>query len=83
MRVLEHGNFYQQNKIVGCICGCKFEYEQKDIQTDTSLSYITCPQQYRRYVRCPECDAKIELGTTLYKSEITRMEQAIDDWKYN
>ena len=64
MKVLEHGNFYQENKIIKCICGCKFEYEQNDIMTDTSLAYTTCPQQCRRYIKCPECGAVTELGTT-------------------
>lgn len=73
MKVLKHGNFYQQNKIVDCICGCKFEYEQKDIQTDTSLAYTSYPPQYKRYVRCPECDAKTELGIT-YVHGKTRIE---------
>ena len=71
MKVLEHGNFYQENRIIECICGCKFEYEQEDIRTDTSLAYTTCPEQYNRYVNCPECDARIELGTT-FKHGITR-----------
>ena len=64
MKVLEHGNFYKKNKIVDCICGCKFEYELCDIYTDTYLAYTSYPEQYRRYVRCPECGATIHLGTT-------------------
>ena len=71
MKILEHGNFYKENKIIKCICGCKFEYEQSDIMTDTSLAYTTSPEQYKRYVRCPECDAKTELGTT-YVHSITQ-----------
>ena len=69
MKVLEHGSFYRENKIIDCICGCKFEYEMKDILTDTSLAYTTCPQQYSRYVRCPECDAKISIGNTYLYGE--------------
>lgn len=68
MKVLEHGDFYNENRIIKCICGCKFEYEKEDIMTDTSLAYITCPERYKRYVRCPECDAKTELGITFVHS---------------
>lgn len=71
MKVLEHGKFYQEDKIIKCICGCKFEYEQNDIMTDTSLAYTTCPQQCRRYIKCPECGAVTELGTT-YAHSITQ-----------
>ena len=62
---------FTYNRIIKCICGCKFEYEQRDIMTDTSLAYTTCPEQYKRYVRCPECDAKTELRTT-YVHSITQ-----------
>lgn len=64
MKVIEHGSFYRENRIIDCVCGCKFEYEQSDIYTDATLSYTTCPTQYRKYVECPECGAKTELGTT-------------------
>lgn len=64
MKVLEHGSFYKKDKIIECICGCKYQYEQNDIKTDASLVYTTCPEQYRRYVNCPECGAKTEIGTT-------------------
>ena len=64
MKVLEHGNFYSENKIINCVCGCKYEYEMDDICIDTTLAHTTCPEQYRRYVECPECGAKTQIGTT-------------------
>lgn len=64
MKVLEHGKFYQENRIIDCICGCKYEYEQEDILTNLSLGYLTNPPQYKRYIECPECGARTEIGTT-------------------
>ena len=64
MKIIEHGNFYSENRIIDCVCGCKYEYEMDDIYIDTSLSY---PELYKRYVECPECGAKTWLGNT-YKN---------------
>ena len=64
MKVLEHGNFYQENKIVDCICGCKFEYEEDDIYNDCSIELCTFPSKIRKYVQCPECGARTDIGQT-------------------
>ena len=57
MKILEHGVYYTENKIITCSCGCKFEYETSDIYKDNSLAYTTYPQQIQTYVLCPECNS--------------------------
>lgn len=64
MKILEHGNFYTENKIITCSCGCKFEYETSDIYSDNSIAYPTCPPQIQTYVLCPECNSRINLNKT-------------------
>jgi len=64
MKVLKHGNYYRENKIIDCVCGCQFEYEDKDIITDTGLAYTSYPPQYDQYVICPECCSRINLSKT-------------------
>ena len=64
MEILEHGIYYNKCSEITCGCGCKFRYETSDICIDSDLALTSCPQQYRRYVRCPECCAKIYLGDT-------------------
>lgn len=75
MKVLEHGNFYSENRIIDCVCGCKYEYEMDDIYTDTCLSYTTYPEQYKRYVECPECGAKTFLGNTYKHSQTIKYKE--------
>ena len=62
MEILEHGIYYEENKIINCSCGCKFEYETSDIYSDNSLAYTTCPPQIQTYVLCPECNSRINLS---------------------
>lgn len=57
MKVLKHGKYYNENKEIDCICGCKYQYEENDIITDGRTALTTNPLQYRRYVICPECRA--------------------------
>lgn len=64
MKVLEHGNFYEENRIIDCICGCKYEYEIEDIYNDDSLELWTTPPRIKRYVKCPECGARTDIATT-------------------
>ena len=64
MKVIEHGSFYKEDRTIRCICGCKYEYEIDDICKDALLSLTTCPEQHRRYVYCPECGARADIGTT-------------------
>lgn len=68
MKILEHGIYYTENKIITCLCGCRFECETSDIYKDNSLAYTTCSQQIQTYVLCPECNSKINLGK-IYISE--------------
>ena len=42
------------------------------IYIDT-LSYTTCPEQYKRYVECPECGAKTFLGNTYKHSQTIKI----------
>lgn len=64
MKILEHGIYYEENKIITCSCGCKFEYKISDIHVDNSLAYPTCPPQIQTYVLCPECNSRINLNKT-------------------
>ena len=36
-------------------CGCEFEYEAEDLQTDYSLCLTTYPCKFSQYVVCPCC----------------------------
>lgn len=62
MKVLKHGIYYNENKEIECNCGCKYEYEEIDVIIDGLVALTTNPQQYRRYVICPECKAKTYLS---------------------
>jgi hypothetical protein len=46
-------------------CGCEFEYEVSDLQTDYSICLTTYPGQYNTYIICPCCGRHIHHGTTL------------------
>ena len=45
-------------------CGCEFEYEISDLQTDYSICLTTYPCQYNTYIVCPCCGKHIHHGTT-------------------
>ena len=44
-------------------CGCEFEYDESDLQTDYRLYLNTYPGQYETYVVCPCCGKHIHHGT--------------------
>ena len=44
-------------------CGCEFEYEASDLQTDYSICLTTYPGQYNTYIVCPCCGKHIHHGT--------------------
>lgn len=46
-------------------CGCEFEYETSDLQTDYSSCLTTYPGQYNTYVVCPCCGRHIHHGTVM------------------
>ena len=71
MKVLKHGNYYKENKIIDCVCGCQFEYESRDIVTDYSLVHTSNPIQYDQYILCPECNARINLSKTYLSNSQT------------
>lgn len=62
MEILEHGIYYNNDKEITCNCGCKFKYNKADIRTDHTLAYTTCPEQFKEYVLCPECNRRIDTG---------------------
>ena len=64
MKILKHGKYYIENKKIECVCGCEFEYEDRDIVTDYSLAYTSNSMQYEQYVLCPECKSRINLIKT-------------------
>ena len=70
MKVLKHGNYYRENKIIECICGCKFEYDNEDIKTDLNLIYTTNPPQYQQFVLCPECNSRNDLSKTFLSQPV-------------
>ena len=42
------------------MCGCKFMFENEDIQEECVDGY----KQYREYVMCPQCDEKVIITQT-------------------
>ena len=52
-RVTQHGNTVFISEAVCPVCGCRFEYEEEDIE-----HLMTNNDEV---VRCPECDCLIEL----------------------
>ena len=44
-------------------CGCEFEYDVSDLQTDYSICLTTYPGQYNTYIVCPCCGKHIHHGT--------------------
>lgn len=70
MKVIKHGNFYKENRTVKCICGCEFEYDTDDIESEYEIIYTTLPRQLTRYVLCPECGARTDIGKTYKYSEL-------------
>lgn len=46
-------------------CGCEFEYDATDLQTDYSICLTTYPGQYNTYVVCPCCGRHIHHGTAI------------------
>jgi len=44
-------------------CGCEFEYETSDLQTDYSIRLATYPYKYNTYIVCPCCGRHIHHGT--------------------
>lgn len=40
-------------------CGCEFEYDVEDLQTDHTIALTTYPCQFSRYVICPWCGEHI------------------------
>lgn len=66
MRIIKHGNKYSKNKIAICpLCGCEFEYDNNDTEIEKSFCFMTYPPTYKTYVKCPECDKEICLGTKI------------------
>lgn len=59
MKVLEHGMYYDKKTKIRCSCGCRFEYENSDIVLDKMLELTTFPPQWKKFVVCPECKARI------------------------
>lgn len=45
-------------------CGCEFEYEMSDLQTDYRIYLTTYPGKYNTYVVCPCCGKHIHHGYT-------------------
>lgn len=78
MEILEHGIYYNECNEITCSCGCKFRYEIQDICTDNTLILTSNPPQYNRYVRCPECGARIYLNTVKQSVTIPMVGYGID-----
>lgn len=63
IKVLKHGNKQKYTKVCP-ECGCEFEYELSDVETDYSICLTSYPAQYNRFVRCPECGCHVHHDTT-------------------
>ena len=51
MKILKHGKKFNKEKIVTCdLCGCKFEYDNNDTETEKSFCFMTYPPTYKTYV---------------------------------
>ena len=67
LKILKHGNKYFKKKVAVCsLCGCEFEYENNDTETEKTYCIMTYPPTYKTYVRCPECDKRIFLNTKIF-----------------
>lgn len=49
-------------------CGCEFEYEAEDLQTDYTICLTSYPCKYNTYVICPCCGRHIHHGTTMVEA---------------
>lgn len=65
MEILEHGIYYNEGGESSCVCGCRFKYDSKDVCTDNAFGLSVNPMKYKQYVQCPECSARIYLGSTI------------------
>ena len=53
-------------EIVKCnICGCRFSYEEEDVTDDKQIWPQMNVSLKGGYVVCPQCDAKVGVGTTV------------------
>jgi DNA-directed RNA polymerase subunit RPC12/RpoP len=67
LKIIKHGNKYSKNKIAICpLCGCEFEYDNNDAKIEKAFYFTLFPLQYKAYIKCPECNKKICLGTKNY-----------------
>ena len=64
IKVIKHGTKPKFTKLCPH-CGCEFEDEIEDLQTDYSLCLTSYPGQYRRYILCPDCGERIEHDTIM------------------
>lgn len=66
MKIIKHGNKRTMNRRIICdLCGCEFEYSDNDVVIDKSFCFTTFPPTYKTYIKCPECDKAICLGTMI------------------
>lgn len=64
LKIIKHGNKYSKNKIAICpLCGCEFEYDNNDAKIEKAFYFTLFPLQYKTYIKCPECNKEIYLGT--------------------
>ena len=67
LKIIKHGNKYSKNKIAICpLCGCEFEYDNNDAKIEKAFYFTLFPRQYKAYIKCPECNKEICLGTKNY-----------------
>ena len=52
-------------------CGCEFEYDIDDVETDHTVALTTYPVQFERYVKCPCCGKHIHHDYTFGQPLIT------------
>jgi len=62
IKVIKHGKKPVMKRTCS-VCGCEFEFELEDLQTDYTITLTSYPSQYRRYVICPDCGERIYYDT--------------------
>ena len=62
IKVLAHGN--QHLQAVCPKCGCFFEYNTEDIESELKTFGLIAWDVITKVVKCPECGFKIQVGGT-------------------
>lgn len=64
MKVIKHGDFYQQKEIKCKKCNALLSYCFDDIKTRSNVDEIfgEIHSSFRKYIICPDCNYQIDLS---------------------